>query len=39
LQLLARGLAADCSDELFEEYIKEVRPVADKIVDDIEQQQ
>ena len=39
LQLLARGLSADYSDEKFEQLIKEARPVADKIVDDIEQQE
>ena len=39
LQLLARGLSTDCSDEKFEQLIKEAWPVADKIVDDIEQQE
>lgn len=39
LQPLARGLPTDCSDQKFEQLIKEARPVADKIVDDIEQQE
>jgi len=39
LQLLARGLSADYSDEKFEQLIKEAWPVAEKIVDDIEQQE
>ena len=39
LQLLNGGLAANCSDELFEDYLKEARPVAEKIVDNIEQHQ
>jgi len=29
-------MAADCPNELFEEYLKEARPMAEKFVDDIE---
>jgi len=32
-------MAADFLDGLFEEYLKEARPMAKKIVDDIEQQE
>ena len=31
------GLAEGCSDEKFAEYLKEVKPVANKIVDVLEQ--
>jgi hypothetical protein len=30
-------MAADCSDEKFAEYLKEVGPVAQKIVENLEQ--
>ena len=39
LQLLAGGLPSDCSNEQFKEFIKEARPMANKIVDDIEQRE
>ena len=39
LQLLTGGMAVDFLDGLFEEYLKEARPMAQKIVDDIEQQE
>ncbi|KAG2562115.1 hypothetical protein PVAP13_8KG275805 [Panicum virgatum] len=39
LRLLAKRLPANCFDEKFEQLIKEARPVADKVVDDIEQQE
>jgi len=31
-------MEGDCSDERFVEYLKEARIVAEKIIDDIEQQ-
>jgi hypothetical protein len=37
LSPLADGMAADCSDEKFAEYLKEVGPVAQKIVENLEQ--
>jgi SMC interacting uncharacterized protein involved in chromosome segregation len=36
LSPLADGMAADCSKEKFSEYIEEVKPVAQKIVDSLE---
>jgi hypothetical protein len=35
--ILAQGVAADCSEEQFSEYLLEARPVAEKIVESIEQ--
>jgi hypothetical protein len=37
LEVLAEGVAADCTDENFREYLLEVRPVAEKIVGDMVQ--
>jgi hypothetical protein len=37
LSPLAEGMAADCSDEKFAEYLDEVGPVAQKIVENLEQ--
>jgi hypothetical protein len=37
LEVLAQGVAADCSEEQFSEYLLEARPVAEKIVESIEQ--
>jgi hypothetical protein len=34
---LADGIAADCSEEKFVDYMKEVKPVAHKIVETLEQ--
>jgi ABC-type transporter Mla subunit MlaD len=36
LELLAQGVAADCSEEQFSKYLLEARPVAEKIVESIE---
>jgi hypothetical protein len=36
LEVLAQGVAADCSEELFSEYLLEAKPVAEKIVESIE---
>jgi hypothetical protein len=35
LEVLAGGAAADCTDENFREYLLEVRPVAEKIVENM----
>jgi hypothetical protein len=37
LEVLAQGVAANCSKEQFSEYLLEARPVAEKIVESIEQ--
>jgi hypothetical protein len=37
LEVLAQGVAADCSEEQFSEYLLEARSVAEKIVESIEQ--
>jgi hypothetical protein len=37
LEVLAGGIAADCTDENFHEYLLEVRPVAEKIVENMVQ--
>jgi hypothetical protein len=37
LEALAPGVAPDCSEEQFSEYLLEARPVAEKIVENIEQ--
>jgi ABC-type transporter Mla subunit MlaD len=37
LGVLAGGVAADCSDESFREYLLEARPVAEKIVENMVQ--
>jgi hypothetical protein len=37
LEALAEGAAADCTDENFREYLLEVRPVAEKIVENMVQ--
>ena len=37
LQPPAGGLPLDCSDEQFEQIVKEVQPMDDKIVNDMEQ--
>jgi hypothetical protein len=37
LEVLAGGTAADCTDENFREYLLEVRPVAEKIVENMVQ--
>jgi hypothetical protein len=37
LEVLAQGVAANCSEEQFSEYLLEARPVAEKIVESIEQ--
>jgi hypothetical protein len=37
LEVLAQGVAADCSEEQFSEYLLEARPVGEKIVESIEQ--
>jgi hypothetical protein len=34
---LADGMAADCSEEQFKGYLKEVEPVAHKIVESLKQ--
>jgi hypothetical protein len=34
---LADGMAADCSEEKFAKYLKEVEPVAHKIVESLEE--
>ena len=36
LALLRDGMADGCSDEKFAEYVKELKPVASKIVDSLE---
>lgn len=36
-EALADGLAADCFEEKFVEYLQEVKPVANKIVENLEQ--
>jgi hypothetical protein len=33
---LANGMAAECSEEKFGEYLKEVKPMAHKIVENLE---
>lgn len=37
LALIGDGLAEGCSDDKFAEYVKEVKPVADKIISGLEQ--
>jgi hypothetical protein len=37
LEVLAGGTVADCTDENFHEYLLEVRPVAEKIVESMVQ--
>jgi hypothetical protein len=37
MEPLADGMAADCSKEKFAYYLKEVEPVAHKIVESLEQ--
>jgi hypothetical protein len=37
LEIVAQGVAADYSEEQFSEYLLEARPVAEKIVESIEQ--
>jgi hypothetical protein len=37
LEVLVQGVAADCSEEQFSAYLLEARPVAEKIVESIEQ--
>jgi hypothetical protein len=37
LEVLTQGVAADCFEEQFSEYLLEARPVAKKIVESIEQ--
>jgi hypothetical protein len=32
LDIFAQGMAADCTDERFDEYLREAQPVAEKIV-------
>jgi hypothetical protein len=32
LEIFAQGMAADCADEQFEEYLREAQPVAEQIV-------
>jgi hypothetical protein len=32
LGIFAQGMVADCSDERFEEYLREAQPVAEQIV-------
>jgi hypothetical protein len=32
LSIFAQGMAADCTDERFEEYLREAQPVAEQIV-------
>jgi hypothetical protein len=34
---LSDGLAAGCSDEEFAQYVEEVKPIADKVIDSLEQ--
>ena len=34
---LGDGLAAGCSDEQFAQYVEEVKPIADKVIDSLEQ--
>ena len=36
LTLIGDGLAEGCSDEIFTEYIEEVKPIANKIVDTLD---
>jgi hypothetical protein len=35
LEVLVQGVAADCSEEQFSEYLLEARPVAEKIVESV----
>jgi hypothetical protein len=35
LEPLAEGMAEDCTEEKFSEYLKEAAPVANQIVDDL----
>jgi hypothetical protein len=35
LEVLTHGVAADCSEEQFSEYLLEARPVAEKIVESV----
>ena len=37
LSPLGDGLSAECSDEKFAEYVEEVKPIAEKIIDSLEQ--
>jgi hypothetical protein len=32
LSIFAQGMAADCTDERFEEYLREAQPIAEQIV-------
>jgi hypothetical protein len=32
LSIFAQGMAADCTDEQFEEYLREAQPAAEQIV-------
>lgn len=39
VDVLADGMAMDCSEEKFKEYLQEVRPTTEKIVESLEQEQ
>lgn len=38
LECLAGGMAANCTEDQFEEYLKEVQPTTEKIVESLEQE-
>jgi hypothetical protein len=38
LELLAIGMSIDCTDDKFKELVEEVKPVAQKLVDSLEQE-
>jgi len=37
LALIGDGLAEGCSEEKFSQYVEEVKPIADKVIDGLEQ--
>lgn len=38
LECLSDGMAANCSEEQFEGYLKEVQPTTEKIIESLEQE-
>jgi hypothetical protein len=38
LELLASGMSADCTEDKFRELVEEVKPVAQKLVDSLDQE-
>jgi len=37
LALIGDGVAVGCSEEKFLEYVEEMKPIADKVISDLEQ--